>query len=217
MRTYVYCSYKFSPVGFQMGTIEYDAAQKNFYIPTQTGLDDFVVTAFERGLVSKMYGRIPDGDKYIFLVKNLKQYDIDDPNEGTIDFHMNFAFEFDNFSDYNNFCGNFNALIEDGDAAAECAKFFVPDRTVETFALKIDAEKFNSFIAKMLCAGDGGQVDKKIFVEVISAKLDASELRKLFGYDFGKTSDSKKFCYPALRESASEKKTSTLNWYRQVR
>ena len=212
MRTYVYCSYKFSPAGFKMGTIEHDAARKNFYIPTKTGLDNFVVTAFERGLISKMYGRLPDGGKYIFLVKNLKQNDIDDPNEGTIDFHMNFAFEFDNFSDYNNFCGNFNALIGDGVAAAECAKFVVPDRNVETFALKIDAAKFNSFVDKMLRPSDGGQVDKKIFVEVISANLDGSELRKLFGCDFGKTSDAKKFCYPAPSEPVAKKKTSTSAW-----
>lgn len=199
MRAYVYCSYKFSPVGFQIGTIKYDAAQKNFYVPTQNNLDNFVIRAFEEGIVRKVYGLIPDSNKYIFLVKKLQQNNVDDPNEGMIDFYMNFAFEFDNFNDYNNFCGNFNKLLEEGTAAEECAKFIVPDRQVETFALKINAEAFNSFIKEMLDKADGGQDAKKIFVDVISAKLDESKLQETFGCDFGK-SDEKKFVYPTEKK-----------------
>lgn len=205
MRAYVYCSYKFSPVGFQIGTIKYDAAQKNFYVPTKNNLDNFVVKAFEEGFVRKVYGLIPNSDKYIFLVKKLQQNNVDDSNEGMIDIYMNFAFEFDNFDDFNNFCGNFNELLEEGTAASECAKFTVPDRQVETFALKIDAEAFNSFIKEMLSKSDGRQVDNKIFVEVISAKLDESKLQETFKRDFGKSGE-KKFVYPA------EKKTLPTLW-----
>lgn len=205
MRAYVYCSYKFSPVGFQIGTIKYDAARKNFYVPTKNNLDNFVVKAFEEGFVRKVYGLIPNSDKYIFLVKKLQQNNVDDPNEGMIDFYMNFAFEFDNSDDFNNFCGNFNELLEKGTAASECAKFIVPDRQVETFALKIDAEAFNSFIKEMLSKSDGGQVAKKIFVEVISAKIDESKLQETFERDFGKSGE-KKFVYPA------EKKTLPTLW-----
>lgn len=205
MRAYVYCSYKFSPVGFQIGTIKYDAAQKNFYVPTKNNLDNFVVKAFEEGFVRKVYGLIPNSDKYIFLVKKLQQNNVDDSNEGMIDIYMNFALEFDNFGDFNNFCGNFNELLEEGTAASECAKFIVPDRQVETFALKIDAEAFNSFIKEMLSKSNGGQVAKKIFVEVISTKLDESKLQETFERDFGK-SDEKKFVYPA------EKKTLPTLW-----
>ena len=138
MRAYVYCSYKFSPVGFQIGAFDFDAAQKNFYVPTKNALNDFVVKAFEQGSVSKMYGRLPAG-KYIFLVKKLQKNNIEDPTEGTIDFYMNFAFEFDSFGEYKNFFGNFNALTNPAD---ECAKFLVTDRRVETFALKVDAAEF---------------------------------------------------------------------------
>lgn len=196
MRAYIYCSYKFSPVGFQIGTIKYDAAQKNFYIPTKDKLDDFVVNAFEQGFVSKVYGLIPAGRKYIFLVKKLQRNDVEDPNEGTIDFYMNFAFEFDTFDEFNNFRGNFNELLEDGTAADKCAEFIVPDRNVETFALKIDANTFNKFIREMLRSSGGRQVDKRIFVEVISSKTEANKLQKTFGHDFEKVAE-KKFCYPA--------------------
>ncbi len=188
MRAYVYCSYKFSPVGFKMGTITYSAAQKDFYIPTNTNLDKLVVKAFEQGFVRKIYGLVPDSQKYILLVKKLRQNDVEDPNEGTIDVYMNFAFEFDSFGDFNNFCGNFNAL---SNAAEECAKFIVPDRNVDTFALKIDADKFNSFIAKMLRPNDGGQEDKNFFVEVVPAELDTAKLRETFGCDFDKIEDKK--------------------------
>ena len=205
MRAYVYCSYKFSPDGFQIGTIKYDAAQKNFYVPTKNNLDNFVICAFEEGIVRKVYGLIPDSNKYIFLVKKLQQNNIDDPNEGMIDFHMNFAFEFDNFNDYNNFCGNFNRLLEERTAATECAKFIVPDRNVETFALKINAELFNGFIKDMLSKSDGGQVDKKIFVEVISSKLDESKLKEIFGRDFEKVGE-KIFAYPAVHSASNKKK-----------
>ena len=207
MRAYVYCSYKSSPVGFKIGTIQHDAAQKNFYVPTKDNLDDFVVAAFERNIIRKMYGRLPDGGKYIFLTKNLKQVNVDDPNEGLTDIYMNFAFEFDNFGDYSNFCGNFNALLDDELAAETCAKFIVADRNVENFALKIDAATFNKFIAEMLKTSDGGQVDKKIFVEVISAKLDGAELQEIFGVAFGKVSE-KLFAYPAAQSVSREKKNS---------
>ncbi len=199
MRAYVYCSYKFSPAGFKIGTITYDAAQKGFYLPTKTRLNKFVVNAFEEGIVSKIYGRLPDSGKYTFLVKNLKQTDIDDPKLGLIDFQMNFAFEFDTFTEFNNFCGNFNALAEDGLIAAKCAKFIVPDKNVETFALKIDAAAFNDFVEEMLSPSDGEQIDKKIFVEVISAKIENSKLSEIFGCEFKKV-DAKKFCHPAVDE-----------------
>ena len=192
MRAYVYCSYKSSPAGFQIGAISHDAAKKNFYIPSKGKFNNFVVKAFEQNFIGKMYGLLPNGGKYIFLVKNLKQSGVNDPNEGTIDFYMNFAFEFDTFGEFNSFCGNFNALTN---PAAECAKFLVTDRNVETFALKIDAEKFNGFIAKMLRAGDGGQVDKKIFVEVTSAQIEESKLLETFGLEFSEDGD-KKFCCP---------------------
>ena len=194
MRAYIYCSYKFSPVGFQIGTITYNAAQKDFYVPNKDKLDDFVVKAFEEGFVRKVYGLIPDSRKYIFLVKKLQKNNVTDQNEGTIDFYMNFAFEFDNFNDFNNFCGNFNELLETETAADRCAKFIVPDRNVEDFALKIKADAFNKFIREMLNASSGRQGDEKIYVEVISSKTEKDKLQKTFGYDFEKV-DERRFCY----------------------
>ena len=153
MRTYVYCSYQRSPVGFQMGVISYDAGEKNFYVPIKAGLDAFVVKAFEQGFVNRVYGLIPDSKKYIFLVKGLQQSDVKDANEGLTNFYMNFAFEFDKLNEFSSFYANFNEMLANGIAAEECAEFVIADRMVDTFALKIKADAFNSFFESLIADG----------------------------------------------------------------
>lgn len=202
MRTYIYCSYQRSPVGFQMGIISYNAGEKNFYIPIKEGLNSFVVKAFEQGFVSKVYGIIPESKKYIFLVKGLQQSNIEDANEGLTNFYMNFAFEFDKLDEFNSFCANFNEIFTSGTVAEECAKFIVPDRTIDTFALKIKADVFNRFLEKMLHPSAGKPIAEKTFVEVISARIDESKLKETFGYDFEKLPAAKVFRYPVEKKNA---------------
>lgn len=199
MRTYVYCSYTNSPVGFLIGAFNFDPMQKNFYIPTKNVFNDFVVEAFEEGFVSKMYGCVPFIGKYIFLVKKFQKNNVNDPIEGVIDFYMNFAFEFDSFEEYKNFCENFNALPEET-IANECARFIVPDRHVENFALKVDAKVFNKFVTEMLKKTTDKQVNEKLFVEVVSPQIEESQLQKIFKLDFSKD-DKKTFVYPAKKIS----------------
>lgn len=196
MQAYVYCSYTNSPVGFLIGAFNFDSMQKNFYIPTENALNDFVVKAFEQGFVSKMYGGLPNS-KYIFLVKELQKNNVNDPIEGEIDFYMNFAFEFDSFEEYKNFYGNFNALPEDT-VVDECARFIVPNRHVENFALKIDAKVFNKFVTEILKKTTDKQVNEKLFIEVVSPQIEESQLQKTFELEFSKDID-KTFYYPAKK------------------
>jgi hypothetical protein len=184
MKAYIYCSYKFSPSGFQMGKIEYNSSAVDDYIPSGNALNRLVVTAFEQGIVSKVYGFIPDSSTYIYLVKDMKKCNVIDKNEGEIDIYMNLAFEFDNYDDYKNFSANFNSLSVE-QVADECSKFIVPDRAVKTYALKVKSSPFNAFIEKMLKSVSGNTLDEKnICVEVISSKPQENKLKELFHYEF---------------------------------
>ena len=212
MQAYIYCSYKFSPVGFQIGVIDTAQKSEGYYIPKNpegNALDNFVAKAFEQGFIKKVYGK-EFGGKYIFLVKKLQQNNVEDANEGTIDIYMNFVFVFDSEKDFTAFSIGFNNL----DNAAEiCAQFIIPDRKIETFALKIDAEKFDTFIAEML-KNSGETADNKLYIEVISSQPQENKLKEIFKRDFSRKGESKIYFYPAVKKSVpaetSQKKTSTI-------
>lgn len=198
MKAYIYCSYKFSPVGFQMGTIEYNPSSVEDYIPNNDSLDKFVVTAFEQGIVRKVYGLNPNNSKFVYLVKDMKKSNVVDDNEGEIDIYMNLAFEFDNFDDYKNFSTNFDNLSEQ--AAEECSKFIAPDRSVKTYALKVKFAEFNSFIERMLVStGSNFSDDKSIYVEVVPSKPQESKLESAFRFDFENLGD-KKYRHPIKKK-----------------
>lgn len=197
MRAYIYCSYKFSPVGFQMGVIDYNPATTEDYIPENQSLNKFVVTAFEQGIITKIYGLIPSTAKYVYIIRKLKKNNVIDDNEGEIDLYMNFAFEFDDFNEYKNFRVNFENL---DDAEDECAKFIVTDRSVKTYALKVKAAEFNNFVEQMLTATDSRTDSKSIYVEVVPSKPQEEILKELFHCDF-ENLGNKKYCHPVKKKS----------------
>lgn len=207
MQDYIYCSYKFSPSGFQIGVIDTEKKSDNFYIPKTlegNALDNFITKALEQGFIKKVFGKEPDSGKYIFLVKKLQQNNIEDANEGTIDIYMNFVFVFDNAKDFAAFSVNFDNL---NDAAERCAAFIIPDRNIETFALKIDAEKFNSFVEEML-KSSAATAGNKLLAEVISSQPQENKLKEIFGLDFSRKGESKIYVYPA--ENYQKKKLKTI-------
>ena len=208
MQAYIYCSYKFSPVGFQIGVIDTEKISADYYvpkIPEDNALDKFITKAFEQGFIKKVFGQ--ESDKYIFLVKKLQQNNVEDANEGTIDIYMNFAFVFDTAKEFAAFSYGFNDI----DNASEiCAQFIIPDRKIETFALKIDAAKFNAFINEMQ-KNSGEVADKKLYVEVISSQPQENKLKEIFGRDFSRKDNSKIYCYPAEKKvETSQKKTPII-------
>lgn len=202
IKAYIYCSYKGSPVGFKLGSIIYDAARQDDYIPVSDGISPFIRCAFEQGFVRRMYGRIPEpGEgRYVLLAKKL-EYAPSGGNKAKL--YMNFCFEFDDFDDFQRFSNNFLAM-EDGDRAEKSASFILPDSAVQEFALKIRAREFNAFISELLGENNAGlaAIDGKcgeyIYFGVQSSKDDAKKLSDAFRLDVGKffMDAEKTYCYP---------------------
>lgn len=186
IKTYIYCSYKLSPVGFQLGTITYsESFQKEYYIPTRNEITPFVATAFEQGLVKSVWGKIPSTEpaRYILMVKKLN-YSKQSNNEYGSDLYMNFAFEFDSFEEFKNFKNNIDIIT---DLASQTAEFICPNNTIPEFALKIDANKFNSFIERLLKSNESSKTNTNIlnckqdtFFSLISSSDYTKEIIKIF-------------------------------------
>ena len=198
MRAYIYCSYKNSPEGFCLGAITYNPDAVEDYIPAKDALNKCVVKAFDEGIIDKIYGLMPNTDKYIYLLRELKKRNALDSAEGEIDIYMNFAFEFDGYDEYRNFVGNFDSLsIEE--ATDACAQFIQPDRSVDTYALKIKAVEFNAFVKKMSAPSKLAVDTKKFFVEVLDSDPQEEKLQSIFGCEFENIGGNK-YAYPVSQK-----------------
>ena len=76
MKVYTYCSYKSSPVGFQIGVFAYDKEKnENSYIPDtdKSLMNPFIISAFEDDRIDYVcYGKIPQEESYLILLKKMK-------------------------------------------------------------------------------------------------------------------------------------------------
>lgn len=99
MKIYTYCSYKLSPCGFQIAVFDYDSKEENYFLPLKDNdkIEDFAEYIFEDGKTDYVsFGKIPDKDKYIVILKRMKYTD------ETLSFNdvgyvknINMAFEFE--------------------------------------------------------------------------------------------------------------------------
>ena len=209
IRLYVYCSYKFSPVGFQLGIIDCtEGIREKYLIPKKkSNVIDFIPCFFEEGLIQKSYGYIPERKTYLFLQKKLSGVSQED---ASVTIYINFAFEFDDYNKYYIFKCNFDRLsIEE--QAQKCALFIVPDKSVDFFALKVDRERLDDFISEMQKNLNSLPLDKhneckeKLFIDSISSNDYSQKLNQTIGMEFSKTGE-KQYCYPAQKESSQKKK-----------
>jgi|GEM_PF-7112258 len=94
MTVYTYCSYKSSPVGFQIGVFVYDANQKDDTYILQTDknqMEEFVISAFEDDRIDYVcYGKMPKSESFLILLKKMKF-----EGEGGFWKQLNLAFLFD--------------------------------------------------------------------------------------------------------------------------
>ncbi len=101
MKVYTYCSYKSSPVGFQIGVFAYDKEKnENSYIPDtdKSLMNPFIISAFEDDRIDYVcYGKIPQEEAYLILLKKMKS-----ESEDGIWKQLNLAFLFD-ASEYEQF------------------------------------------------------------------------------------------------------------------
>lgn len=153
IKAYIYCSYKLSPVGFKLGVIDITNNQTDDFIPEYKNIDNFIKNAFYQGMIKCVFGKIPQNNRYTVLIKKLR---FQGDKFRQADKYMNIAFEFDDFEEYKIFAGNiynlygsqYEGLIQ------RIASFIIPDGTVESYALKIDAKGINDFKDDMLRSDD---------------------------------------------------------------
>lgn len=85
---YYYCSYKGSPVGFRIGSIEYRNQDQGFCSLEDTDIDRFIRGCMERGEVRSAFGVLPgepDSEPSFFLLKKKMKVSRD------IDYYLNVA------------------------------------------------------------------------------------------------------------------------------
>jgi len=142
---YCYSTYKFSPVGYAIGSVEVPVTANLRYVELKPCRDGFVRNCFEQDLIKRVLGKSPVTGHYYFMVKDLRCEFI---NEDNVQSHKNgnFLFEFDNIEEYTRFVKNYDK------SRLETAMngFIVPDSFAKTFALKLDTEKLNDYINSAL-------------------------------------------------------------------
>lgn len=93
MEVYYYCSYTGSPVGFQLGRLDFASGKLS-----DEGIPPLIRRCFSRGMIRKACGFLPDAEKYFVLVKDLtaKRLTAADAEE----YYLNIAFVSERLEDY---------------------------------------------------------------------------------------------------------------------
>jgi len=190
MKIYVYCSYKLSPVGFKLGTIDYncDKDEDFCYLPKDENINCYVEKAFCEGIIKKISGKLPNSEKYIYMIKKIHYTNTNSSEDMGSNKKGNFAFEFDSYDEYKMFSDkpNIDKLAEIMD------KFIVPDLNVEenSYALKIKHKELTEFINLLKNDKSKHQRkdDKDDFVVELRSKSDyIQKISNIFDLQFSKS------------------------------
>lgn len=191
MKAYTYSSFDDSKVGFQMGTFEPDAGcSKEYYIPQNKYINEYVRKAFEEGIISKIYGKLPHDENYVVMVKGIKS----NADSGQKKYG-NLAFEFDKnesgtYSKYQSYIKS----TQPQNLYNKVDKFLIPDNSVEDYALKIDAKEFKNFMNEVSKSPSSGDPNEKeyFYVETNYKSSDYSDkLNTIFNTnDIAQTKDA---------------------------
>lgn len=165
IRMYCYSTYKYSPVGFVIGYVDLPINSQSKFTELKKCQDRFVKYCFETGFVRNVYGKEPKKGHYCFMVKKLRCEFI---NEDNMPSHKicNFFFDFDDADEYKCFVRNYDK----SQMESAMNDFIVPDSFAEFFALKLDTESLNKYIAYVL-SGNG---DNSKYVECDNLCFDTS-------------------------------------------
>lgn len=150
---HAYCSYKSSPIGFAYGSYKYSPAKDTpFYYLNNNDNNSFVLSSFEDGKIRRACGKLPDSGRYIFLVRKMKHdYGLGHDVFGR-DVDMNFAFEFDQFDEFQAFTTGFVDAEKKNlkQLYRELADCICPDISVEIYKLSINKKAFDQWFRKMM-------------------------------------------------------------------
>lgn len=149
---HAYCSYKSSPIGFAYGSYKYNPDKDTpFYYLNNNDNNSFILSSFEDGKIRRACGKLPDSKRYIFLVRKMKHdYGLGHDVFGR-DVDMNFAFEFDCFSEFKAFTTGFVDAEKKNSKQLyrELADCICPDMSVEIYKLSINKKVFDQWFSKM--------------------------------------------------------------------
>lgn len=203
MEIYYYCSYKGSPVGFQLGKLTYPNGSGKLCALESQGILPLIQRCFDQRIVRKVCKRSAEEKEYILLAKGLtaRGKRPEDPAE----YYINFALVTDSEAD----CQKW--LREEGaseQAVADAIRDTMELDKQSAFGFKVRGDKLGEFLSmsyrKLFECITAGEQDG-FLLEAISPnttaeqlqqalRLDALEGRRLNGnwFRFGKKKESRK-------------------------
>ena len=181
MILYCYSTYKYSPVGFAIGSINIPIKSDSRFVYLKGCSNTFVKKCFESSSIRRAYGKNPQNGKFYFLTKNLKCNFINDDN---VSAHKkgNFMFEFEasEKNEYVCFFSNYNRKKLE----LSMNDFLIPDSLVDKYALKIDAEKLNEYILSSVSSTENNkkvECDDLYFETITNDSDTVRELSEISG------------------------------------
>ena len=201
MKIYTYCSYKLSPCGFQIAVFDYDSKEENYFLPLKDSdkIEKFAEYIFEDGKTDYVsFGKIPDKDKYIVILKRMKYTDetLSFNDVGYVkNLNMAFEFESDEIELYQKTCNYFGlfSIVKKGSEYTKLQK----EKNLNKWA-----EDFSKMIVPDLDNGDTGLKVKASAVHDMIRKIEDTSIPE------GVTSD--KFFIIRLNESENSQKSEFM-------
>lgn len=196
MKFYCYSSYRFSPVGFAMGYIDYPNSDKE-YSQLKPFKDEFITRCFEKRVIKEMWGMESKTNHFFFVAKKLTCDFINNDNMPSKKY-CNFIFEFSDVAEYRSFVNHYNR--DSLEKAMD--EFVVPDSFAGKYALKIDIQAFKNYLQPLLSDKNAPQVpdENELVFTTLSDEPDTDkELTTIAGKRVYKEkaqtySTKKKFC-----------------------
>jgi len=187
MRIYSNSSYKYSPTGFAIGYVDQSEIENDGYSYLKPCDLDIIRKLFENGDIKGAYGKLPNSNKYVYLVKKL---DCSFKNQDNVEAkkYCNFAFVFDSNSEYSDFKKNYDVQS----LTKHMNDFIVPDGTVEKFGLSIQNSSLKMFLSGCLKGSVINYSDEEFYIEATSSSTDISKkLSDFFSVNISREKDSK--------------------------
>ena len=176
---YSYCSYKGSPSGFKLGVLTPE--DKKVLCLSNKGVNEFIRNSFETGVVKGIYGKLPNCDQYVYLVKKLRYEQKADDTFASI-FHMNFAFVFDRYKEYEDFLNGIS-MFEEDEISKMMSSVIIPNKEDEVYALNINGVELRKVLERISEKSDEitiGGSKEELYIKVVSRKTDVMKLEDIY-------------------------------------
>ena len=203
MEIYYYCSYKGSPVGFQLGKLKYPSGGSRLHALDAQGIPPLVQRCFDQNIVRKVCKRSAEEKEYILLAKGLtaKGKQPEDPAE----YYINFALVTDSEADCQKWLRGDGAS---GLAIADAIRDTMELDRQSAFGFTVRGDKLDALLSmsyRKLFEDAAAKEHDGILLEAISPNTTAEQLQQALRLDalegcrlngnwfkFGKKKESRK-------------------------